>query len=52
MASGFVPNGPGSVPDAIKDPPIAWNVRARKNPWFQKEEKISLPFRDKSKLRT
>ena len=30
MASGFGPEGPGSIPDTIKDPPIACGVNARK----------------------
>ena len=30
MASGFEREGPGSIPDAAKDPPSVCGVRARK----------------------
>ena len=30
MASGFGQEGPGSIPDAAKDPPSVCGVRARK----------------------
>ena len=30
MASGFWPEGPSSIPDAVKKPPSACGVRARK----------------------
>ena len=32
MASGLGPEGPGSIPDAIKNSPSASDVRARKSP--------------------
>ena len=64
MASGFVPEGPGSIPDTAKDPSSACGVRARKIHGSESSVvgrkqfttgfvsgKISLPFRNISKLR-